>query len=154
MAVVLFVVDQLTKIWAVAALSDGSISVFGDFFALRVTRNPGASFSTFQSAGSLLGVVALVMAVVIVVALGSTTRKAEAIALGAVLGGALGNFVDRVFRGDGFLDGGVIDFLDFSFWPTFNVADSAISLGVIALLVIAVFAGPEREAFDRADELD
>jgi signal peptidase II len=137
--------DQLTKVWAVAGLSDGPVSVLGEFLEFRLTRNPGAAFSSFQDGGHLLGLVALVMVVIIVIALQTVERPAEAIALGAVMGGALGNFTDRVFRGEGFLDGAVIDFIDFSFWPTFNVADSGITLGVIALLVLSFTAGPGDE---------
>jgi signal peptidase II len=61
----------------------------------------------------------------------------ETVALGLVLGGAVGNLVDRAFRGDGFLDGGVVDFVDFSFFPAFNVADSAITVGAILALWFA-----------------
>lgn len=128
-----------------AALDDRSFSLIGDFLALRLTRNPGAAFSSFQGGGPLLAVVAVVMAVVIVLALRSVERRAEAIALGAVMGGALGNLVDRLFRGDGLLDGHVVDFIDFSFWPTFNVADSAITLGVVALLVLSFIVGSADE---------
>lgn len=136
-ALAVVVVDQLTKIWAVAALSDGPISLIGSFLEFRLTRNPGAAFSSFQGGGPVIAVVALVMAVIIVVALQSVERRAEAIALGAVMGGALGNFADRIARGDGLLDGAVVDFIDFSFWPTFNAADSAITLGVVALLILS-----------------
>jgi signal peptidase II len=129
--------DQVTKVWAVAALSDGPNHVIDGFFQLRVARNPGAAFSSFQTGGPVLGLVAVVMAIVILVALGSTERRVEAAALGSVMGGALGNFLDRVFRGDGFLDGAVVDFLDFSFFPSFNVADSGITVGVILLLILS-----------------
>lgn len=126
-------------------MSDGPVALLGEFLEFRLTRNPGAAFSSFQDGGPVLGLVALVMVVVIVIALQSVERRAEAIALGAVMGGALGNFTDRVFRGEGFLDGAVIDFIDFSFWPTFNVADSGITLGVVALLVLSFTAGPGDE---------
>ena len=144
-AVATVVLDQLTKIWAVADLSDGPISVIGDFLQFKLTRNPGAAFSSFQDGGPVLGLVAVVMTIVILFALSSTERRSEAILLGAVMGGALGNFVDRVFRGEGFLDGAVIDFIAFSFWPTFNVADSAITVGVVALLVMSFFLPADDE---------
>ena len=63
--------------------------------------------------------------------------KPEAVAIGLVLGGAVGNLLDRVFRGDGWLDGKVIDFIDFNFFPTFNVADSAITIGAILAVLLA-----------------
>ncbi len=66
---------------------------------------------------------------------GKVERRREVAALALVLGGALGNLIDRIFRGDGLLDGGVVDFIDLSFFPAFNVADSAITIGAgLALL--------------------
>ncbi len=128
-----------------AALSDGPIPLLGEFLEFRLTRNPGAAFSSFQNGGPVLAVVAVVMAVIIVVALRTVERRAEAIALGAVMGGALGTLADRIARGEGFLDGAVVDFIDFSFWPTFNVADSAITLGVVALLILSFGIGSTDE---------
>ena len=61
----------------------------------------------------------------------------ETVALGLVLGGAIGNLADRAFRGDGFLDGGVVDFVDFSFFPAFNAAYSAITIGAVLALWFA-----------------
>jgi len=69
--------------------------------------------------------------------LGDASRRLEALALGLVLGGAVGNLADRVFRGSGLLDGAVVDFIDFKSFPTFNVADMAINVGVFLLLVAA-----------------
>lgn len=109
-----------------------------DFLQLRLTFNTGASFSLFSNAGPILAVVAAGVVVLIVYVLRDAARRTEAVALGLVLGGALGNLIDRVFRGDGMLDGAVVDFIDFSFFATFNVADAAINVGV-ALLLIAAF---------------
>jgi len=67
-----------------------------------------------------------------------TKRRLEAVALGLVLGGAIGNLIDRVLRGDGVLNGAVVDFIDVEFFAVFNVADSAINIGV-ALLLVAAF---------------
>ena len=61
----------------------------------------------------------------------------EGFAIGLVLGGAVGNLLDRIFRGDGFLNGKVIDFIDFDFFPTFNAADSAITIGAILAVLLA-----------------
>jgi len=136
---IVVVIDQLTKIWAVAALSDGPVSLIGDFLRLRLTRNPGAAFSSFLDGGPMLGVIAAVVAVVVAVILPQIEERLDRFALALVMGGALGNFADRIFRGDGFLDGAVVDFVDFSFWPTFNAADSAISIGVTLLVISALF---------------
>jgi signal peptidase II len=132
-------VDQLTKVWAVAELSDSSIELIDGFLQLRLTRNPGAAFSSFTGGGPFLGAVAALVAVAIAFLLPQIEERSDRLALSLVMGGALGNFVDRVFRGDGFLDGAVVDFIDFSFWPTFNAADSAISIGVVLMLISALF---------------
>jgi signal peptidase II len=58
--------------------------------------------------------------------------------LGLVLGGAIGNLIDRIFRGPGLLDGEVVDFIDFDFFPTFNVADSAITIGAVLAVLLAI----------------
>lgn len=145
--------DQITKIWAVAALSDRSINLIGETLRFRLTRNPGAAFSSFTGGGAVLAVIAVVVAVVIAVLLPRVESRADRMALSLLMGGALGNFADRVFRGDGFLDGAVVDFIDLSFWPTFNVADSAISIGVVVMLVSAFFAtSSEHSSADAAAE--
>lgn len=132
-------IDQLTKVWAVATLSDGSIELIDGFLQFRLTRNPGAAFSSFTGGGPFLGAVAAFVAVAIAFLLPQLEERLDRLALALVMGGALGNFADRIFRGDGFLDGAVVDFIDFSFWPTFNAADSAISIGVVLMLVAAAF---------------
>lgn len=135
-AVVIF--DQLTKWWAVNDLADGPIVLIDGFLQLRLLFNTGASFSILSNAGPILAIVAFGVVGLIVYILGEASRRVEAVALGLVLGGAVGNLLDRLFRGDGFLDGAVVDFIDFSFFATFNVADAAINVGV-ALLLIATF---------------
>lgn len=142
-AAVVVVLDQLTKWWAVNALADGPIVVIDGFFQFRLTFNTGASFSILTGAGPLIAIISLGVVFMIVFILGDASRRLEAVALGIVLGGAVGNLVDRVFRGDGFLDGAVVDFIDFDFFATFNVADMAINIGV-ALLLLAVFLGRDR----------
>jgi len=132
-------VDQLTKVWAVAALSDGSIELIDGFLQLRLTRNPGAAFSSFTGGGPLLGAVAAAVAIAIAFLLPKIEQRLDRVALSLVMGGALGNFADRIFRGDGLLDGAVVDFISFSFWPTFNAADSAISVGVVLMLLTVLF---------------
>ena len=126
--------DQLTKWWALVGLEDGPTELLGDFLALRLTRNAGAAFGTLQGSGSIIALLAIVIAVVIFVSLRDAPNRITVWALALVLGGAVGNLIDRVFRGDGLFDGEVVDFLDFSFWPTFNLADSAITVGAILAL--------------------
>lgn len=137
-ATIVVVLDQLTKWWATNALADGPIVVVEGFFQFRLTFNTGASFSLFSGGGQILAVIAIGVVVMIFYMLGDASRRVEALALGLVLGGALGNLIDRIFRGSGLLDGAVVDFIDFDFFATFNVADMAINIGVLVLL-IAVF---------------
>jgi signal peptidase II len=128
------VVDQATKVWAVAVLDDGPIQIFGDVLRLRLTRNTGAAFSSLQGLGPLIGIAAVGVVGLIFVMLRHVPRRFEVVGLGLVLGGAIGNLLDRIFRGDGFLDGAVVDWIDPSFFPAFNGADSAITIGVAVLL--------------------
>lgn len=137
MATVVVGVDQLAKWWATTALADGPIVVIDGFFQFRLTFNTGASFSLFSGGGQVLAVIAFGVVSLIVYVLGDASRRLEAVSLGLVLGGAVGNLVDRVFRGPGLLDGAVVDFIDFSFFAVFNVADIAINVGVGLLFVVA-----------------
>jgi signal peptidase II len=107
---------------------------------LRLVINTGAAFSSGQGMGWLIGLLALGVVLVLLRYRNRLPSPLAAVALGAVLGGALGNLCDRLFRGDGWLHGGVIDFIDLNWWPVFNVADIAVTLGVIGLL-IATAAG-------------
>jgi signal peptidase II len=132
-AAVVLALDAVTKQWAVSALADGPIELFGPV-RLALTHNKAGAFGLGGAFVPFLAVAALVL-VVFMVATGSTTEKAPmAVALGLVLGGAFGNVADRLFRSPGFLRGAVVDFIDVGFWPVFNVADSAITCGCLLLL--------------------
>ncbi len=135
MAAAVVLVDQVTKIWAVAELSDGPVKLIGDTLQLRLTRNPGGAFSLLTGFTPLLALLAAAMVVVIVRTTRNTDDRLVAYGLGLVLGGALGNLVDRVVRDPGFLSGHVVDFIRVGFWPTFNLADSAITVGVILIVL-------------------
>ncbi len=130
------VLDQVTKAWAVAALADGPVRIVGSTVELSLSRNSGSAFSLFQGVTPLLAVVAGVVAVVLVRVVRRTTDRWTVVALALVLGGALGNLVDRALRAPGFLHGAVVDFVSIGSWPSFNVADSAISVGAVALVVV------------------
>ena len=138
------VADQLTKWWVVATLPGDPIVVIDGFFQLRYITNTGAAFGILPGAGSIIALLAVAAAVVIVLLVRELGGKLENVAMGLVLGGAIGNLIDRVFRGDGFLDGGVVDWIDFSFFPAFNVADSAITIGAgLAIIVAFLLDGRE-----------
>lgn len=127
----------MTKTWALRAAGDEPIELIADFLQIRVARNTGAAFSILTGWGPLIGIVAVGVVVLIFVVLRDAGHRIEAVGLGLILGGAVGNLLDRVFRGDGFFDGAVVDFVDFDFFPTFNVADAALNVGVAVLLIAA-----------------
>ena len=117
--------------------------MLGGLFYLTQLRNIGAAFSFAEGWTIVFSVIAVVVAVVIVRTARRLFSTGWAVALGLVLGGAVGNLVDRIFRDPGFLRGGVVDFLsafapDGRVWPVFNVADSAIVCGGILGAVLAL----------------
>jgi signal peptidase II len=132
---IVVVLDQLTK-WAVLAWLDRGIALT-PFFNLVLVWNRGVSFGMFDSAGArgpwILSGLALVMVVALLAWLRRVEHPMTAAGLGLIVGGALGNVIDRVRFG------AVIDFLDVHaagwHWPAFNVADSAICIGAGLLLV-------------------
>jgi signal peptidase II len=134
-AATVVIVDQLTKVWAVSALSDGPVHLIGSLLQLRLTRNPGGAFSLLTNLTPVLAVLAVVMVAYIVRTTRRTADIVMAYSLALVLGGAVGNLVDRLVRSPGFLRGEVVDFIKVPHWPTFNVADSAITVGVILIAI-------------------
>lgn len=138
---IVFVLDVLSKIIAVETLAERApIDLAGGVLTLRLTRNPGAAFSI----GVNMTIVFTAVAVVVVIAILRMARRLYslpwAVALGGLLGGALGNLADRIFRSPGFLRGHVVDFLELPNWPVFNLADSAI-VGAGALMVLLALRG-------------
>jgi signal peptidase II len=140
----IFVTDLVTKVIVVATVEPGEdIRLLGGALYLTQLRNVGAAFSFAEGATVLFSLIAVVVAVVIVRTARRMYSTGWAVSLGLVLGGALGNLIDRIFRDPGFLRGGVVDFLsvfgpDGSVWPVFNVADSAIVCGGILGALLAL----------------
>lgn len=135
------VLDQLTKAWA-DSLGGRRIDVIWTL-RFQLTINKGASFSLGNGFGAWIGVIALVVVGFLVWQGRSVGTRLGAIALGMIVGGALGNVIDRAFRGDGgFFSGGVIDFIDLQWWPVFNVADIGVVCGAI-LLVFTMLRAPD-----------
>lgn len=137
-ALVVFVLDQVSKYWIMNdVLAEKAMIIFTPFFSLVRAWNTGVSFSMFNNWG-LSGVIVLSFVAFVIIFFLVRWLKTEKsplvqLSLGFIIGGALGNVVDRVRLG------AVFDFLDFSFgsyhWPAFNVADSFICIG--ACIVIA-----------------
>jgi len=166
-ALLVLLLDQATKIAVHAYLrGQGPVAVIPNFFSLWYSRNPGGLFGYFREWGdpwrtallTLLPSVAVVL-IGLFLARSRETDRVTLTGLGLILGGAVGNLIDRVFRGE------VIDFLDVyaapsrladlllqwfgtAHWPTFNVADSAIVVGAGCLMIRIVRPAPEQRAPD------
>ena len=131
-------VDQLTKAWARSALDDSVVDVIPGFLRFDLAENSGAAFGLFRGGGEIIAVLAVVAVGVIFFVMRTVDRWWDLLGLGLVLGGAVGNLIDRVTRGEGLLDGRVTDWIDLWFIPNFNVADAAITIGVALLLLGAL----------------
>jgi signal peptidase II len=133
-AATVWILDQLSKAWLVGQLSPGeSMSVVGDLVRLVFSQNSGALFGLFRDNAWIFGIVSLAVIGLIVAYHGRSGRSLYlSVALGLLLGGALGNMTDRLTRGY------VVDFVDIGIgdfrWYTFNVADAAISLAIVMLV--------------------
>ncbi len=128
---IIIALDQLSKAWIRANLSLGEALFDWGFFRVTYVRNMGAAFGIFPDQSFLLTIIALVGGAALVLLslfsnrLSFLNTKLNKAVLGLVLGGTLGNLIDRLRFGY------VTDFIDFSFWPAFNVADSAITIGAL-----------------------
>jgi len=136
-AVVTVLFDQLTKALVLRFLGPaGSIEqviLIPGLLRLFYVENTGAAFGLFQGRNPVLAILALGLVLVLIVSFRHlAATRWGAVALGLQLGGAVGNLIDR------FRHGFVVDFIDLSFWPTFNIADSAITIGVLLLLLLLV----------------
>lgn len=133
-AVVVLAVDQVTKSLAVQDLARGPVHVVGPL-SFELGYNTGAAFSIGAGLTLPIIVIAFVLVLILVWFARGTPSLDAAVGTGMILGGALGNLSDRLFRGHA---GAVVDFIHFNFWPTFNVADASIVVGTIVLLVAIV----------------
>lgn len=144
LALAVLVLDLVTKLIVVATVERGAdIRLLGGALYLTHTRNTGAAFSFAEGFTIVFTLIAVAVAVVIVRTARRLFSTGWAVALGLVLGGAVGNLVDRVFREPGFLRGGVVDFIsvfapDGEVYPIFNIADSAIVCGGVLGVVLAL----------------
>jgi signal peptidase II len=142
-AAAVLAVDQICKALVTSGLGGGAIvDLLGGLIRLDYTRNSGAAFGLYQGGGALLAAIAIGVSGVIVFSYRRLSRSPWIVraALGLILGGAIGNLVDRVRLGY------VVDYIDLRWWPVFNLADSAIVVGV-ALLALHSALTP---ATDRA----
>ncbi|GEE03318.1 hypothetical protein nbrc107696_37640 [Gordonia spumicola] len=139
-AVTVYLLDLLTKVLVVAFLTPYEpVRVIGDVVTFTLIRNSGAAFSMATGYTWVLTFVALAVVLGIVRYASKLVSTGWVIGLGLVLGGAIGNLTDRMFRSPGPLRGHVVDFIKVGdWWPTFNVADSAVVCGAILLVVLTL----------------
>ena len=132
--------DQLSKTWIRANLTRGQELFDTGFFQIVRAQNTGAAFGIFQNQSLALTIVAFIGAIIILLCgfffyrhwsfLGSMLAKS---ALGLILGGTIGNLIDRLRLGY------ITDFIDFKVWPAFNVADAAVTIGVIIFVCYILY---------------
>lgn len=143
-ATIVVIVDQATKRWALNALGTGSCDqpdACIDLFAgirFNLVFNTGAAFTRGSGYGPVLAVLAFFMAGFLFYLASRRVDRLGVILFAVIAGGAIGNLLDRIFRADdGLFSGAVIDFIDLGWWPVFNIADSAIVVGVVAIIVMS-----------------
>ena len=150
-AAIVIAVDQLTKHWALNALADDH--TIDLFWTLRfnLVFNRGMAFGQGEGFGPIIGVVALGVVVALLASLRKGAGRLGTVGVGLVIGGAVGNVIDRLFRGEGWLRGPVVDFVDLQWFPVFNVADVAINVGA-ALLILGSLLGARGDGDDVAGD--
>ncbi|KTT82367.1 signal peptidase II [Mammaliicoccus sciuri] len=145
--IILIALDQLTKYLIVKSLEVGeSIKVISNFLYITSHRNQGAAWGILQGKMWLFYIVTIVVLVILFMFFKNEGygRPDVQLGLSLLIAGSIGNFIDRLFRGE------VVDFVDtyiFSYnFPIFNVADAALTLGVIVLIIVILFEGKEEKA--------
>jgi signal peptidase II len=133
-AISVWLVDQITKSIAVAKL-DGqdTITIIPHVFSLEFTRNAGAAFGMAAGLTAVLSALAVLVCVFVIRAASRLRDKGWGVGLGLLLGGALGNLTDRIFRDPAPFRGHVVDFLHLNHWPVFNVADMALTFAALVV---------------------
>jgi signal peptidase II len=134
------VVDRITKVWAERSFEAHPRDILGGLLTLRLTTNSGGAFSMGDRAPLFFALAAIIVCAAIAATAFRQRSTAHGVALGLILGGALGNLLDRLTRGPR-LTGRVIDFIDPHVWPVFNLADASIVCGAILLAIVAFREG-------------
>lgn len=139
-------VDQAVKQIMLSILSEGEpLSVIGDWFRFTLLFNPGAAFSMGGEGSTwLFTTIQLVFVLGVAIAAPRITHSGQAVGLALIAGGALGNFADRIFRAPGFWFGHVVDYISVGSFAVFNIADAAITCGVVIFIIAMVLE--ERKA--------
>lgn len=151
--------DVISKVIVVATLTENHpVNVLGSLLRLDYLRNPGAAFSLGADGYTVLFTLIAVIVILAILRMARTLASAPwAVAIGLLLGGALGNLTDRLARGPGPLRGWVVDFLQLPHWPVFNLADSAICCGgalIVLLMLLGLHPDGRRERGRRSGPAD
>lgn len=148
------VVDQVVKQIMVTTLVPGEpVPVIGDWFRWLLLFNPGAAFSMGQNLTWLITGVQLAFVVGALIAAPRIRDRWEAVGIALIAGGALGNLIDRLFRPPGFWFGHVVDYISIGDFAVFNLADTAINIG-LAVFIIGLFLSTGEEKSSEASEAD
>ncbi len=135
-AVGVVAVDQATKWLALQKLDEGqAVPILGDLLGLRLVFNPGAALGTGAGYTIVLSLIAIAVSITLVVIAKRLHDRWWALGLGLFLGGAVGNLIDRLLREPGFLRGHVVDFIDYAGFFVGNVADIALTLAAIVIVI-------------------
>ncbi len=152
LALLTVALDAATKVLVVARLEHREpVRLLGGLLTFDVSRNSGAAFSFAQGATVVFTLIAAIVVVVIVRTLPRLASRGWAVTLGLLLGGALGNLIDRLVRAPGVGRGAVVDFISLPHFATFNIADSAITVGAV-LAVLLSLRGIEVDGSHRTPE--
>ena len=128
-AIIIILTDQISKFIIRYSMElNSSIPLIKNFLHMTYVTNTGSAFGLFKDKNILFIILSLIVAAVILYYINKINARKELITLGIILGGTIGNLVDRIILGH------VTDFIDFRIWPVFNIADSAITIGVLTLV--------------------
>ena len=145
-ALTVIVADQLSKWWAVSNLADNPLTLVGSYISFELSRNSGSALSLFQGFTPILAILAVILTVVLVRVIQRSEDLLSIFGLALILGGAVGNLIDRIFRAPGIFEGSVVDFIRVGSFPIFNIADSAITVGAVVVVVASFTHGGRRGA--------
>jgi signal peptidase II len=138
-ALVAYIIDQLTKVWVVSTMVEGQVTeVLPPVLSWHFIRNSGAAFSIGTGITWVFTIIQALVSIAIITQVRKVASKGWAVALGLVLGGALGNLTDRLFREPAFGQGHVVDFIALPNFAIFNIADTAVVSGVILICLLTL----------------
>jgi len=138
-ALVAYVADQLTKWWVVTTMTEGQVTpVLPPLLSWRFFRNPGAAFSIGTDYTWVFTIIMVIVSTAILLQVTKVASRGWSVALGLVLGGALGNLTDRLLREPSFGQGHVVDFIALPNFAIFNIADSAVVSGVVLICILTL----------------